>query len=227
MSNVKENIEILKQSIPEYVTIVAVSKTQPIDKLLDAINAGQKDFGENKVQEMMQKYEILRNYDINWHMIGHLQTNKVKYIVPFVKLIHSVDSLKLLNEINKQSQKINKITNCLLQFHIATEETKFGLDFEEAVNLLESKEFSDFKNVRICGVMGMATFTYDVNLVRKEFQNLKNIFDNLKNNFFQSMEYFSEISMGMSGDWKIAIEEGSTILRIGTAIFGERNHKQT
>lgn len=226
MSIISENIKHFKSLLPDKVLLIAVSKTQPIEAIEEAYHSGQRDFGENKVQEMLPKYEQLKHLDINWHLIGHLQTNKVKYIVPFVKLIHSVDSLKLLQEINKQSLKHNKITDCLLQFHIAEEDTKFGLDYSEAVQILNSEEYKAMQSVRICGVMGMATFTEDMEQVRREFRSLKQIFDNLKENFFKTNSGFKEISMGMSGDWQIAVEEGSTMLRIGTSIFGERNYNK-
>lgn len=224
MNNISENIKHFKSLLPENVLLIAVSKTQPIEAIKEAYQAGQRNFGENKVQEMLSKHEQLKHLDINWHLIGHLQTNKVKYIVPFVKLIHSVDSLKLLQEINKQSLKLNKITECLLQFHIAEEDTKFGLDYDEAVQILNSEEYKAMQNVRICGVMGMATFTEDMERVRREFKSLKLIFDSLKENFFKNNSDFKEVSMGMSGDWQIAVEEGSTMIRIGTSIFGERNY---
>jgi len=216
----KKLVEI-QQSIPANVCLVAVSKTKPVADLVEAYKAGQRHFGENKVQEMTEKWEILPK-DIQWHLIGHLQTNKVKYIAPFVHLIHSVDSLKLLAEINKQAQKFNRVIAVLLQFHIAKEETKFGLDYEEAIELLYSEEFRTFKNIQIDGVMGMASFTNDEKIVRTEFSQLKEIYSKLKNSFFQNDTYFREISMGMSGDYQIAIEEGSTMVRVGSSIFGDR-----
>jgi PLP dependent protein len=219
---ISENLEFIKTQIPRHLKLVAVSKTKPIQDILGLYDLGLKDFGENKVQEILAKQPLLPT-DIRWHFIGHLQTNKVKYITPFVNMIHSIDSLKLLSEVDKQALKYDRIIDCLLQFHIATEETKFGLDFDEASQLLNSPEFSSLNNIRICGVMGMATFTKDEALVRKELRNLKSIFDHLKNNFFHDQGFFKEISMGMSDDYKIAIEEGSTIVRIGSALFGERN----
>ena len=219
---ISENVSFIKEHIPGHVKLVAVSKTKSVQEILEAYRAGQTVFGENKVQEITAKQPLLPK-DLEWHFIGHLQTNKVKYIAPFVYMIHSIDSLKLLSEVNKQALKYDRIIDCLLQFHIATEETKFGLDFEEASQLLNSPEFSSLNNIRICGVMGMATFTKDEALIRKEFRNLKSIFDQLKNNFFHDQGFFKEISMGMSDDYKIAIEEGSTIVRIGSALFGERN----
>jgi PLP dependent protein len=219
---ISENLEFIKTQIPGHLKLVAVSKTKPIQDILGLYNLGHKDFGENKVQEITAKQPLLPT-DIRWHFIGHLQSNKVKYITPFVNLIHSIDSLKLLSEVNRQALKYDRIIDCLLQFHIATEETKFGLDFEEASQLLNSNDFFSLNNIRICGVMGMATFTKDELLIRKEFRNLKSIFDQLRDNFFHNQGFFKEISIGMSDDYKIAIEEGSTIVRIGSALFGERN----
>ncbi len=203
------------------VTLVAVSKTHPPERVLEVYAGGQRVFGENRPQEMLAKYDALPK-DIHWHLIGHLQTNKVKMIAPFVSMIHSVDSLRLLSEINKQAEKCNRVIDCLLQFHIAAEETKFGLDETEARTLLESPEYLAMQNVRICGVMGMATFTDDTALVRREFKSLKRIFDDLKTQYFAENEEFRQISMGMSGDWELAVEEGSTMVRIGSLIFGER-----
>ncbi len=220
---IKENLEFYGKHIPEHVKLVAVSKTKPISDLLTAYECGQRIFGENKVQELANKQPQLPT-DIEWHFIGHLQSNKVKYIAPFVNLIHSVDSLKLLKEINKQALKNDRVINCLLQFHIASEESKFGLDVEEASQILNSETFASLSNVKIVGVMGMATFTNDGTVVRKEFNHLKSIFDTLKKEFFQNDIDFKEISMGMSDDYKIAIEEGSTLVRIGSAIFGARNY---
>jgi pyridoxal phosphate enzyme (YggS family) len=218
---IAENLARIKNTIPENVCLVAVSKTKPISELLIAYNVGQRHFGENKVQEMCEKQEIMPK-DISWHLIGHLQTNKVKYIAPFVHLIHSVDSLKLLLEINKQAQKNNRIISILLQFHIAQEETKFGLDRDEAMVILYSEEYKKCKNIKIIGIMGMASFVEEVDQIRTEFKSLKAHFDFLKQNYFQSEKYFSEISMGMSGDFQIAIEEGSTLVRVGSSIFGGR-----
>lgn len=200
------------------VTLVAVSKTQPPARLLELYHAGQRIFGENRVQEMLEKRVALPD-DIQWHLIGHLQTNKVKAVAPFVRMIHSVDSLHLLAEIDKQAQRAGRVIDCLLQFHIAQEETKFGLDQSEAFELLHSAAFQQMQHIRICGVMGMASFSDDLTLVRSEFKTLKNIFDRLKNDFFKDALYFKEISMGMSGDWEIAVEEGSTMVRIGSLLF--------
>jgi len=201
--------------------LVAVSKTHPISRILEIYHQGQRIFGENRPQEMLEKQAALPA-DIEWHFIGHLQTNKVKMIAPFVSLIHSVESFRLLQEIDKQALKNNRVIDCLLQFHIAQEETKFGLDEQEAIELLQSPEFGALKNIRICGVMGMATFTDDQEQVRKEFRSLKTIFVHLKTQFFTQSAHFCEISMGMSGDWQLALEEGSTLVRIGSLIFGER-----
>lgn len=200
------------------VTLVAVSKTQPPARLMELYHAGQRIFGENRVQEMLEKRVALPD-DIQWHLIGHLQTNKVKAVAPFVRMIHSVDSLHLLAEIDKQAQKAGRVIDCLLQFHIAQEETKFGLSQSEALELLHSAAFQQMQHIRICGVMGMASFSDDLTLVRSEFKTLKNIFDLLKNDFFKDAPYFREISMGMSGDWEIAVEEGSTMVRIGSLLF--------
>ncbi len=219
---IKEKLAEIRKEIPEHVTLIAVSKTKPVSALEEAYIAGQRHFGENKVQEMFDKYEQLPK-DIQWHLIGHLQTNKVKYIAPFVHLIHSVDSLKLLSEIDKQAKKNNRVIDCLLQFHIAQEETKFGLDLQEAHSLLTSAEFLEMKNVRIIGVMGMASFTNDEQQVKLEFSNLNAIFSQLKKDFFSLDENFRERSMGMSGDYALAIEEGSTMVRVGSSIFGGRN----
>jgi pyridoxal phosphate enzyme (YggS family) len=202
---------------------VAVSKTQSNEAILEAYHAGQRVFGENKVQELAAKYEALPK-DIEWHLIGHLQTNKVKYVAAFVHTIHSADSLKLLQEINKQAQKHDRVQDCLLQIYIAEEETKFGLSLPEAVEILSSPEFAALAHVRIAGVMGIATNTSDENQLRKEFRSLKSAFDQLKQQFFAREDFFREISMGMSSDFKLAIEEGSTMVRVGSSIFGARNY---
>ncbi|HNW50546.1 MAG TPA: YggS family pyridoxal phosphate-dependent enzyme [Prolixibacteraceae bacterium] len=221
--SITENLNRIKSTLPVGVTLVAVSKTKPNEAVLEAYRAGQRVFGENKVQEMVSKYEALPK-DIEWHLIGHLQTNKVKYIAPFVSMIHSVDSLKLLSVIDKEGERNGRIIQCLLQFHIADEETKFGLSYDEAVGLLESEEYRSMKNIRIRGVMGMATFSDDVDQVRSEFANLKNCFDRLKSSFFMEEQSFSEISMGMSDDYLLAIGQGSTMVRVGSSIFGVRNY---
>lgn len=218
---IAERILELRRELPGNVQLIAVSKTKPNADIIQAYQAGQRAFGENKVQEMTDKYNELPK-DIEWHLIGHLQTNKVKYIAPFVHLIHAVDSLKLLKEINKEAVKNNRVIDCLLQFHIASEETKFGLSFEEATELLESGEFISFENVRITGVMGMASFVEDEEQVADEFRTLYNYFQIIKSHHFKFNPDFKEISMGMSGDYKIAVEEGSTMVRIGSTIFGGR-----
>jgi PLP dependent protein len=214
--------ELLSELQPHGTALVAVSKTQPIARLRALYDQGQRAFGENRAQEMLEKRDALPA-DVEWHLIGHLQTNKVKGIVPFVRMIHSVDSLRLLQEIDKQAQKCARVVDCLLQFHIAREETKFGLDLPEALHLLGSPAFATFQNVRICGVMGMASFSDDEVLVRGEFRHLKSIFEKLKADIFPESAHFREISMGMSGDWRIAVEEGSTMVRIGSLLFGARN----
>jgi pyridoxal phosphate enzyme (YggS family) len=218
---IREQLHNVLEEIPEHVTLVAVSKTKPVSAIEEAYAAGQRHYGENKVQELVEKAEQLPK-DIHWHLIGHLQSNKVKYIAPFVALIHSVDSLKLLLEINRQAAKNNRVIPVLLQFHIAQEETKFGFSFEEIRELLNSDEFKNASNIRIDGVMGMASFTDDEALIRKEFKLLKTYFDELKSTFFSEKNHFSICSMGMSGDYKIAIEEGSTMIRVGSSIFGSR-----
>lgn len=220
---IKENLERIKATLPEQVTLVAVSKTKPVSDLQEAYDAGQRIFGENHALEMRDKHEVLPN-DIQWHFIGHLQTNKIKYIIPFVTLIHSIDSANLLEAVNKEAKKHDRIVDCLLQFHIATEETKFGLDLDEARQLLSSDAFREMHNIRICGVMGMATFTDDTEQVHNEFRNLKSIFDTLKHDYFTEQPQFKEISMGMSDDYPIAIEEGATLVRVGSKIFGARNY---
>lgn len=219
---IKDNLNIIRETIPSDVTLIAVSKTKPISDLQEAYEANQRIFGENKALEMRDKYQELPK-DIQWHFIGHLQTNKIKYIAPFVTLIHSIDSTSLLEAVNKEAAKNNRVIDCLLQFHIAQEETKFGLDMEEAKTMIESDNFKNLNNVRIVGVMGMATFTDDVNQVRNEFKSLKNIFDILKENYFKD-DSFTEISMGMSDDYPVAIEEGATMVRVGSKIFGARNY---
>lgn len=216
---IKENIHNFKKNIPENVTLVAVSKTKPIADLQEAYDAGQRIFGENKVQEMVEKYEALPK-DIQWHMIGHLQSNKVKYMAPFVDLIHGVDSFSTLKEINKQAAKNNRVIKCLLQASIADEETKFGLSFEEITAILASKELTEMKHISIVGLMGMATFTDDTLKISSEFSSLKKLFDALK----VSNPSLTILSMGMSGDYQIAIENGSTMIRVGSSIFGNRNY---
>ncbi len=219
---IRQILNEIHKTLKDGVTLIAVSKTKPATLIQEAYEAGQRHFGENKVQEMAEKAALLPK-DIHWHLIGHLQSNKVKYIAPFVHLIHSVDSLKLLSEIDKQAKKNNRVIDCLLQFHIAQEETKFGLNLQEAHSLLTSSEFLEMKNVRIIGVMGMASFTNDEQQVKLEFSNLNGIFSQLKNDFFSLDENFRERSMGMSGDYLLAMQEGSTMVRIGSTIFGGRN----
>lgn len=215
------NFDNIAQEIPKNVQLVAVSKTKSVEEIMPIYDAGHRVYGENKVQEVCEKYDVMPK-DIEWHVIGHLQTNKVKYIAPFVALIHAVDSLKLLIEINKQAKKNNRVIPCLLQFHIADEESKFGMTLTEGQALLDSNSYSDMSNIQIVGVMGMATFTDDTEQIRQEFKSLQSIFENLKTTYFSSNNDFKEISMGMSGDYKIAIEEGSTMVRIGSKIFGSR-----
>ncbi|NOR76060.1 MAG: YggS family pyridoxal phosphate-dependent enzyme [Draconibacterium sp.] len=221
--NIGNKIAEIKQNIPAQVKLVAVSKTKPNEYILDAYNSGHKIFGENKVQDLVKKQEELPK-DIEWHFIGHPQSNKVKFIAPFIHLIHGVDSLKLLKVINKEAQKNNRVVNCLLQFHIAEESTKFGLLIDEAKTILKSEEFVALNNIAIAGVMGMATNTDNINQIKKEFSTLKNIFNSLKNEYFSNSEIFTEISMGMSHDFKIAVEQGSTLIRVGSKIFGARNY---
>lgn len=218
--SIKNNLLNIKATLPEHVTLVAVSKTKPVSDLMEAYEAGQRIFGENKIQEMAEKWEQMPK-DIQWHMIGHVQTNKVKFMAPFVSLIHGVDSLKLLQEINKQALKNNRIIDCLLQIYIAEEETKFGLDEEELASLLSSSEFHEIKNIRIVGLMGMATFTDNKDQIKKEFLHLKTIFDTTKELKTENCQ-LENISMGMSGDYQLAIECGSTMVRIGSSIFGGR-----
>ena len=219
MSTIQQNLNNIKSQLPAHITLVAVSKTKPVADLMEAYDAGQRIFGENKIQEMTEKWEVMPK-DIEWHMIGHVQTNKVKYMAPFVSLIHGVDSLKLLQEINKQAAKNNRVIDCLLQVYIAEEESKFGLDEQELEEILKlvQNDKEDFKNIRIVGLMGMATFTENKNQIEKEFKHLKTIFDKLKT---QNSE-LKTLSMGMSGDYQLAISCGSTMVRIGSSIFGSR-----
>ena len=219
MADIVNNINKILQEIPKNVKLVAVSKTKPIEDIKIAYDAGYKIFGENKVQELVSKYEALPK-DIEWHMIGHLQTNKVKYIAPFVSMIHAVDSEKLLKEINKQAIKNNRKINCLLQIKIAKEDTKFGLSVNEAKNIINNK--NDYNNIIFSGLMGMATNTDNQEQILSEFKQLFDYFKIFKSNYFSDYQYFKEISMGMSGDYKLAISQGSTIIRVGSLIFGER-----
>lgn len=219
--SIKENLQNIKSSLLHEVKLVAVTKTYSIEHIMEAYSAGHKIFGENKVQEMLDKYEQLPK-DIEWHLIGHLQSNKVKFIAPFVSLIHSVDSFKLLKEINKQALKNNRVIDCLLQIYIATEETKFGLSFEEAENFLNSPEFKNLKNIRITGFMGMASNTANKLQIKNEFCSLNHFFNSMKPLSTLNFELLT-LSMGMSSDYSIAIECGSTLIRVGSAIFGTRN----
>jgi pyridoxal phosphate enzyme (YggS family) len=222
MTDIKLNINNLRKQIPSEVKLVAVSKTKPVSDILEAYNAGQRIFGENRVQELLKKKDLLPA-DIEWHLIGHLQTNKVKLIVPFVSMIQSVDSFRLIKTINDEARKTGRTVNCLLQLHIAREETKFGFSFSEVNEMLGDIASRTLDSIRICGVMGMATFTDDKDMVREEFRYLADCFRKLKTAYFINDEGFKEISMGMSGDFAIAISEGSTMVRIGSLIFGERN----
>ena len=221
LTMIKENLERIRATVPTGTRLVAVSKTKPVEDLRAAYEAGQRVFGENKALEMRDKHEVLPK-DIEWHFIGHLQSNKIKYIVPFVSLIHSIDSLPLLQAVEKEAAKHGRVVDSLLQFHIATEETKFGLNLAEAEELLSHR--AEMPHVRLVGVMGMATNTDDQALIRSEFRTLKGVFDLLKGRYFADRPEFCEISMGMSGDYPIAIEEGSTLVRVGSSIFGARNY---
>jgi len=219
--SIQNNLSKIKATIPQHVTLVAVSKTWPVPDLMEAYNAGQRIFGENKIQEMADKHEQMPT-DIEWHMIGHVQTNKVKYMASFVTLVHGVDSLKLLAEINKQAKKNSRVIDCLLQMHIAEEDTKFGLDEAELNELLASEEFKAMENIKVIGLMGMATFTDDEAQIKKEFTYLQSVFDNLAKLPTTGNQQLTTLSMGMSGDYLLAIECGSTMVRIGSSIFGHR-----
>ncbi len=221
--DIVKNLNSIRNNIPGAVTLVAVSKTKPASMILDLYRAGHHDFGENKVQDLVAKAEELPK-SIKWHMIGHLQSNKVKFIAPFVYLIHGVDSLKLLKVIDREGEKLGRSINCLLQIHIADEQTKFGLSGIELKELLNSEEFAAMKHINIMGLMGMATYTDDIEQVKLEFRMLKRIFEDTKEGFFKNSDFFKEISMGMSGDYQIAIEEKSTMIRVGSLIFGPRNY---
>lgn len=216
--SIKDNLKTIKDSLPSHVQLVAVSKTKPVADIEEAYAAGQRVFGENKIQEMTEKQQVLPK-DIEWHMIGHIQRNKVKYMAEYVALIHGVDSLKLLREINKQAKKHNRVIPCLLQIHIAEEDTKFGFDENDLSELIASNEIKQLVNIKIVGLMGMATFTDNTQQIRKEFKHLKTLFEKTKATFPD----LSQLSMGMSGDYNIAIEEGSTMIRVGSSIFGSRN----
>jgi PLP dependent protein len=223
--SISNNLTQIKSQLPAHVTLVAVSKTKPVADLMEAYNAGQRIFGENKIQEMTDKWEVMPK-DIEWHMIGHVQTNKVKYMAPYVSLIHGVDSLKLLREINKQAAKNNRVIDCLLQVYIAEEESKFGLDEQELEEMLKQVQHDkdNFKNIKIVGLMGMATFTENQNQIEKEFKHLKTIFDKYSKLNTENCQ-LNTLSMGMSGDYQLAISCGSTMVRIGSSIFGSRNYQ--
>jgi len=219
---IKENLLKIKESIPENVTLVAVSKTKPVEDLQAAYDAGQRIFGQNKIQEMASKFDVLPK-DIQWHMIGHLQSNKVKYMAHFVDLIHGIDKFKTLKEINKQAKKHNRVIDCLLQARIAKEETKFGLSFEDIATILQSLEFKELENIKIVGLMGMATFTDNKSQLKEEFSSLKNFFDSQQLITENNNCKLKTLSMGMSGDYNLAIENGSSMIRVGSSIFGNRN----
>ncbi len=219
--SVSKNIISFKKELPANVRLVAVSKTKPVSVLFEAYQAGQLIFGENKVQELCDKYEQLPK-DIEWHFIGHLQRNKVKFIAPFVTLIHGVDSLRLLEKINEEAQKNNRLIDCLLQVHIAKEDTKFGFDETELIDLLNDSDYHKLENIRICGLMGMATYTDDNDLISREFKSLADLFNKVKSDCFFDKSHFTELSMGMSGDYQIAVEQGATLVRIGSSLFGTR-----
>jgi pyridoxal phosphate enzyme (YggS family) len=220
--SISSNLVNIKSQLPEHVTLVAVSKTKPINEIMEAYNTGHRIFGENKIQEMVEKHEQLPK-DIQWHMIGHVQRNKVKYMASFVSLIHGVDNFKLLKEINKQAQKNDRIIDCLLQIKIANEDSKFGMTAQEASEILQSQEFLELEHIRVVGLMGMATFTNDKTQIKREFEYLKATFNNLKTQNTINCK-LQTISMGMSSDYKLAIDCGSTMIRVGSSIFGERNY---
>ena len=221
--SIESKIQSVRHHIPANVQLICVSKFNPIDSIIQVYNTGERNFGESKVQELCLKFDSLPK-DINWHFIGHLQTNKIKNIVPFVSMIHGVDSFRQLSEIDKQASKSGRRVNCLLQVHIASEETKFGFSGNELFEMLSGNDWKQLKQIQVCGLMGMATFTDNLEQIRREFCALKTIFDNAKSTFFETDPSFKELSMGMSDDFKIAIEEGSTMVRIGSSIFGQRNY---
>lgn len=223
--SIKNNLQFFLQNLPPDCQLIAVSKTKPVEAIQEAYDAGQRIFGENKVQELVPKYEALPK-DIQWHLIGHLQSNKVKYIAPFVHLIHSIDSFKLLEEVNKQAVKADRTIACLLQLHIAEEETKFGFSEDEVTDLLASAALQKLANIQIAGLMGMATFTEDLEQIRREFRGLRGLYERLKTSSLPAHVMMRHLSMGMSSDYRIAIEEGSTMIRVGTAIFGDRKYDQ-
>ncbi len=220
MTSVSDKLQEIRGKLPSHVTLIAVTKQQSMEAVMEAYRAGQRDFGENRAGELLQKAPQLPA-DIRWHFIGHLQTNKVRSILPWIGMIHSVDSFRLLQEVNKESVRSGKTTACLLQFHIAREQTKFGLNVQEALEILESSIYLEMKGIRLCGIMGMATFTDDMKMVESEFLSLASVFKELKYKYFSQEPFFREISMGMSGDYPLAIASGSTMIRLGTAIFGE------
>ncbi|MEG0796996.1 MAG: YggS family pyridoxal phosphate-dependent enzyme [Odoribacter sp.] len=222
--SIQGNITKIIEMLPNGVKLIAVSKTKPVEAIEEAYAGGQRAFGENRPQEMATKFQALPQ-DIEWHLIGQLQEKNVKYIAPFVTLIHSVDSLRLLEKINREAAKNGRVIDCLLEFHIAQEESKAGLSEEEAVEILQSEVYREMKNIRMIGVMGIATNTDDQAQIHKEFHLLRQLFEHLKNTYFQGQDYFKELSMGMSGDYQIAVEEGSTMVRVGSSIFGEREYK--
>ena len=221
--NIQQNLEEVLADIPQHVRLVAVSKFHPKEAIEAAYTAGQRIFGESKVQELTDKYASLPK-DIEWHFIGHLQTNKVKYIAPYIAMIHAVDSYRLLTEINRQAAKVERVIPCLLEIHIAQEESKYGFSLESCREMLNEGNWKELNNVAVCGVMGMATYTEDINQIRQEFKTLHNFFLELKQKYFLGVDTFNEISMGMSHDYQLAIEEGSTLVRVGSKIFGERNY---
>lgn len=223
--SVRENLLQVKSQVPDNVCLIAVSKTKPVEAIQEAYDCGQRVFGENKAQEMREKHAVLPQ-DIQWHMIGHLQENKIKYIIPYVTMIHSIDSLKLLKEVNKKAIQCERVVDCLIEMDISHEDSKFGLSIEELRDMLESEDFQAMNNVRICGLMGIGSITDDREKTRQEFRNLKNMFEDIRKEYFQDKEYFTHISMGMSGDYDIAIEEGSTFVRVGSKIFGERDYSK-
>lgn len=220
---VAENLQVIKEKIPAHVTLVAVSKTKPDEVIMEAYQAGHRDFGENKVQDLAAKQERLPA-DIRWHMIGHLQSNKVKYLAPFVHMLHGVDSLKLLGVINREAEKSERVIDCLLQVRIASEETKFGMNEENLMQLVNSDAFREMNNIRIRGLMGMATYTENSKQIREEFRQLKRIFERMRSSQFENLESFDQLSCGMSDDFQLAIEEGSNLVRIGSLVFGPRNY---
>lgn len=221
--NIKSSLQDVLSELPQQTRLVAVSKFHPNEAIMEAYEAGQRIFGESKVQEMTQKYESLPK-DIEWHFIGHLQTNKIKYMIPYVSLIHGIDSYKLLTEVNKQAAKVNRIIPCLLQIHIAQEETKFGFSFEECKDMLNAGEWKELKNIRISGLMGMATNTDSTEQIDNEFRSLSMFFQEVRQTYFPEELTFKELSMGMSHDYHQAVDEGSTLVRVGSKIFGERNY---